>query len=357
MHRLPRSPRTAALAGLLLATLLATAPPAARACDVCAVYSSVEARESLPGPYVGLFAQATAFRTLREDGEEVPNPTRQKLDSTRLQAIFGWQLSDRLGVQVNVPWLDRSWRRPEHDGVETRSESGLGDLSALARVRLWQTGRENGFFVLGAVVGVEGPTGDSDRLAEEAAEDHPEAETQATPLPSFAQVPGTSVQVAGTSQGGKHGGAGSGVHGHDLALGSGSWDGIVGLNAFGSHGRLFASGETQLALRGAGDHGYRFADDLTAALAVGGYVWLTHEHALSLAARVSGEWKGEDEQDGERSDDTALRAIWAGPAASWSAGRALSVELGYELPVSVDGSGLQLTADRRLRLAVVWRGL
>ena len=87
--------------------------------------------------------------------------------------------------------------------------------------------------LLSFALGVEFPTGDSGRLRQE----HDEVE-----------VPGAPP---------------SGVHGNDLALGSGSFDAIVGGAANARWRRLFFSADVQYFIRTRGDFGYRFGNEVS----------------------------------------------------------------------------------------------
>ncbi len=306
------------------------------ACDICAVYTAMEAKEAKPGLFAGVFEQWSDFATLQEDGEELDNDQDQKLRSSITQVFAGYQFNHRFGVQVTVPYIDRSFRRAEHDGVETGSESGIGDLSVLAHVRLFESLSQTTLVAWSVTGGLELPTGDSDRLGEELEEDHDEGEG---PL-----HPATPGLIALPLPHEDHG-APSGVHGHDLALGSGSVDGLLGTSLAWRHNRWFGVGAAQYAARTEGDFDYRYADEVTWEVQVGGYLSLEHENTLSLALRLSGEKKGEDELDGEQLDDTAIEAVYCGPQLAFSRGRSFYTDVAVELPLRQENSGVQLVPD------------
>ena len=92
-----------------------------------------------------------------------------------------------------------------------------------------------------------------------------------------------------------------GLHGHDLTLGSGSFDGIVGGQMYWSWGRVFVTAGMQYAMRSTGSFDYRFANDLTWIGGPGWYALLTHSYSLALQAVLSGETKGNDSQQGRSS--------------------------------------------------------
>ena len=55
----------------------------------------------------------------------------------------------------------------------------------------------------------------------------------------------------------------SGIHGHDLTLGTGSYDGIFGGRTSLRYKDFFFQGDLQFTLRGDGLHQYHFANDLS----------------------------------------------------------------------------------------------
>jgi hypothetical protein len=120
--------------------------------------------------------------------------------------------------------------------------SGLGDLSLLGNVLPVSYDKMNATFRWTVSGGVKFPTGNTDRLQEE-----------------FNEV----EEPVGPA---------SGIHGHDLALGSGSYDGLVGTALFGRWKKLFLAANLQYAIRSEGDFDYRYANDLTWAGGPGAYV-------------------------------------------------------------------------------------
>lgn len=331
-------------AALALALLAGVAPaPPAHACDLCAVYAALQARESTPGLYAGLFQQYSDFGTLRLDGRKVANSDGQFLRSSITQAVVGYQVSRRWGVQANLPRIDRSFRRPEGEAMEQGSVAGLGDVTLLGHVRVVERYVGDTTVAWSLLGGVKLPTGDSARLAEEAAEDHHGDE-------ALAAASASAIVAAHEDEGGA-----SGIHGHDLALGSGSIDGLAGTSVFVRWRRWFVDAEAQYALRRAGDFDYRYADDLTWSLAPGYFLLFDERRSLTLALAVSGERKGDDRFAGERADDTAITAVYAGPALAYARGQRLYAELALDLPLEQDNSALQIVPDRRLRAAFTWR--
>lgn len=314
------------LLALLALSLVTALPGTASACDLCAIYRGTEAKESRPGFHVGVFEQFTHFGTLQEDGEEVANDAGQYMDSSITQVIAGYQFNQTAGVQVNVPFISRRYKRPDGFATDTGTVSGTGDMSLTGSYRVIDTLTPESFFYCTLIGGVKFPTGSSLRIKEELNEDAP--------------PPGVPE---------------SGVHGHDLALGSGSWDGIIGASAMYSRERLFATASVQYAIRSQGDFQYTYADDLAWSVKPGAFLYVSHEATAAIQFSLSGETKGKDEFAGETAPDTAITSVFAGPELSFTWKETISADFEAEFPLVNDNSALQIVPDYKIKGALVWR--
>jgi len=315
---------------LMIFSMMAAQP--VLACDLCAIYRSMEAKSSNPGFNIGVFEQFTHFGTIQQDGKDIGNPAGQSLDSSITQFILGYQFNDKFGLQLNIPYISRSFKRPSYpDGatlvIDKGTESGLGDMSLIGHYRVYQHLAENTIFVCDLIGGIKFPTGSTSRIKEELSEtETPEG------MPA------------------------SGVHGHDLALGSGSYDGIVGSALFGRWQRYFINSGLTYTFRNRGDFDYQFANDLNWYIKPGGYLWLSHEGTLGLQLAISGEDKGKDNMGGKGiADDTGMTSVFIGPEFSFTWKENLSAELGTEIPVANNNTSLQLVPDYRVKAALTWR--
>jgi hypothetical protein len=114
---------------------------AVRGCDLCGCYTpQIEARPDSTDLsafdkriYFAVAEQFTHFGTLQLDGNEVSNPTGQYLDSSITQLVAGYGFNSRFALQINVPLIYRSFERPEGFTIDRGTESGLGDISLLAK--------------------------------------------------------------------------------------------------------------------------------------------------------------------------------------------------------------------------------
>jgi hypothetical protein len=165
------------------------------------------------------------------------------------------------------------------------------------------------------------PTGDSSRLKEEFNE----------------------VEIEGAPP--------SGIHGHDLTLGTGSYDGIFGGQFSLRYRNFFFQQDLQFTLRGDGSHQYHFANDLSWSGGPGYYVVRKPGAIVGLQAVISGEYKDVDRFRGQAAEDTGITSVFAGPRVLASLGR-ISAEVGAELPLAIDNTALQVVPDYRISGAI-----
>ena len=342
------------VARALLVVWLASIPTVrwAPACDVCAIYTATEMGESRTGLRLGVAEQYSNFNTIKRDGDEIDNVADERVNSSITQLLVGYGVTPRFGLQLNVPIIARQFRRLDHHGdIEHGDENGFGDLSLIGQYLVWSDVREQSVFRFSVLGGLKFPTGDSSRLGEELEEDeHAEASLQAAARrmrPRHTEPPPGGGGGAQAVQ--------SGVHGHDLALGSGSFDGIIGASVFWSWRRLFVTAATQFAIRSEGDFDYQYAHDLTWLGGPGVFALLTHQYSLGLQAVLSGETKGKDTQQGERLADTGITALYVGPGFTFTWGTSLAADVALDLPAIQDNTAVQIVPDYRIRGGVTWR--
>ena len=310
------------------------------ACDVCAVYTATEMRESRTGFRIGVGEQFTRFARLQDDGHEIDNPG-EYLNSSITQLLVGYDFLPRFGLQLNVPIITRDYRRLENERLVRGNETGFGDLSLLGVVRPFSWVNEDVVLRTTLFGGLKLPSGDPDRIGEELEEDA---------APAADDAHGLSRQA----HGGVQHGAVSGIHGHDLALGSGSVDGVIGGGAFASWRRAFMSASLQYSIRTEGSFNYRYANELHWLVSAGAYALLEPEYSLALQAVASGAYKGNDVLDGSSLDDTRIAFVFLGPGVSFTWKTSLGAEIMADLPVSRDNTGVQIVPSYRIRGGVTW---
>jgi hypothetical protein len=294
--------------------------------------------------YAAVAEQFTHFGTLQINGREVANPTGQYLESSITQLVAGYSFNSRFALQINVPLVYRSFERPEGFAIDRGTESGPGDISLLGKFVLFHTTagehrsanaddpknphfeKHEQDFTASAILigGIKFPTGDTSRLKEEFNE----------------------VIVPGAPE--------SGIHGHDLTLGTDSYDAIVGGQTSLRYKSFFFQADTQFTVRGDGAHQYNFANDLSWSGGPGYYFARNRRTIVGLQFACSGEHKDLDRFRGQPADDTGITAVFLGPRLLVSHEK-FSAEFAAELPVSIENTALQVVPDYRLRASFAVR--
>ena len=308
-----------------LAALLAAGP--AQACDLCSVYNVPLAHGNLDqGFHVGFAEQFSHFGSIQEESRHVRNEAHQAMDSSVSQFLVGYQINDRFGVQFTMPYLHRSFRRAENGGIDNGEESGLGDVALSLNCIAYRHESERNTFLWRISGGLKFPTGDTRRIAEELDE---------------------TVPPPGAPE--------SAIHGHDLTLGSGSYDLFVGTEILLRRDRLYFTAGAAYSIRTRGDYHYKFANDLTWQGGPGYYLLFEQDLTLGLQAEVSGEWKKKDELGHQPAQDTALTAIYFGPRLNLSWHSHLSADVAFLLPMDIQNSAVQSVVDWRMQGGLIWR--
>ncbi len=314
----------------ILLTAITTSLFASRlaACDFCACELPEMGLGHHAGWHVGVSEQFTHFGTLQSDGQKIPNPAGEYLDSSVTQFIIGYDFAHALGLQLNVPLVYRSYQRVFNGVIENGSVSGVGDVSFLAHWAPIHIQRSDFLATARFFAGISLPTGDSDRVLEEAAEGGAAA--------TGAADEGGAAQLE------------SGIHGHDLTLGSGSVSGLFGFDTRIQWKRIFLTAGIETVVHSKGAHGYTYADEMNFHGALGAFLVDGEAFNLALSAECIGSSKGQDVFQGERATDTSSTLVYLGPqiAANW--GKRYHAEIGVLFPVVRENSGVQSVPDYRV---------
>src|SRR4029453_8152028 len=148
------------------------------------------------------------------------------LNSSITQFVLGYQWNERFGLQLNIPFIARTFRRLEDGRLERGDSIGAGDLSLIGNLLAFDRVTDRSVFLFSLLGGLKLPSGNPDFLSEELDEVTTAAEGQPARL-RMRGVPRHSTP-GGDPDGDDGPRQTGGVHGHDLALGSGSVDGVVG---------------------------------------------------------------------------------------------------------------------------------
>lgn len=340
------------------------------ACDLCAVSGPVEAKRgqddegatggSQSGPALATVAPPPAHRPgagwsfgligedidsseARDSGrdasaEQEQGLYHQQLTSRMLELMVLYRIDSRLGIRAYVPYYDRTYQTfavsatSGVSGVLSGEVRGVGDTTVEA-TDLVVRAIDGPHLLLGTVlVGMSLPTGESSELVQE-------------------------EEIAEGLNPGGHVHTGSGVqtlvHPHDLALGSGSWDGLAGVSLYARSGPWFASGRVIGRERNRGRAGYRYGDSLTWAGGPG-YQLTCGSGMVALQAYLTGEVAAPDHVLGQVVSNSGDTTLFLGPELSGTWDGHLAAETGIDLPLVERTDGQQLMPRYRLHAGIDW---
>jgi hypothetical protein len=307
-------------------------PAGASACDLCAIYSAYETSEGSPGGItLGLAQQYTAYEAA-STGAAAEILDEQSLDSSVVQLYAAYRISERFEVQANVPYIYRDYKRTKGRLSESGDEFGFGDSSVLVSYEPWQLRDGSQLLTWRLYSGIKLPTGDDDRLKEEAEEG----------VERIAQLSHGQVD-------------GSLVSGADLALGSGSIDIPFGTSLLYQFNRLQFSADVQYVLRNEGSYDFEYGDGLFFSVGSGGHVYVDHDSQLALRLKFSGDFKDKDSIRGDEITKSDQNKLFLGPEVLFTHGQRLLARLGYDFVVADDSESRGIQPEGRLSCALSYR--
>ncbi len=278
--------------------------------------------------FLDLAEQYTDFGTLRN----VPagTSTDQYENSFQTQFIVGYQINQDLDIQLNVPYIYRNYRIEDDSGDLLNGQvNGLGDIRLIVNymaLRKETTDWSANWRVSG---GLKIPTGKAGLLDLES--------------PSYS---GNSPLASGNTA----------VGGHDVALGSGSYDVVLGTGVDLNWHRAFFDADADYTIRGTGEAGYRYSNELGWSAGPGYRVWQDDTHSLSVQFRAAGEYKAADTVQGELTDDTFVSTVALGPNVMFTWSNVLAAHIQLEVPVVEEyDPGFQALPTFRIKAGITFR--
>jgi hypothetical protein len=305
----------------------AVAPGAA--CDLCAINSATTARAEATGFVFSLASQYINSHTLQFESQEFKVPNQEFLETSITHVVPGFNFNRDLGVSLNVPIVRKDFRLYDPGAVVPRDEKseGIGDLSLIARWTPFSLQKMTHGFRVNLLAGVKLPSGDTRYLRQDVAQN--------------------------TALGLGHNHAFSGVHLHDVTLGTGSVDGVFGVTTYSRWKRFMATTEAQYYLRTEA-LGFRFGD--TVMLSGGPGFYLVTKPNFTLNLQAVGRFENtESSYYGAKIDtETGMREIYIGPQMTVTVGQHFSAQAGGDIPLDMRNRGLQVTPDYRVHASVSW---
>jgi hypothetical protein len=340
-------------AALIIAWLLVAAARGV-ACELCAIYNANGANGQFnSGLTLSIEELFVPYRTTQLDGHQIDLPHPNYLDSSITHLVGTYNFTEHLGLSLNLPIVYNSFERtdliyfppgPIPFGTsklvtEKGQEWGPGDLALIGRWTPFQRSTMRWGFSINLLGGIKLPTGDSSRLEDEVAQDQI--------FIRYFLPPGKPHDPLSHSI--------SPIHQHDLALGSGSVDGIFGATLNARWRRLFLSTQVQYYLRTEGTASFEYGDEFIVSFGPGAYLWLSESYTLALKANTTYYTMAEDKILDQESELSGQNAWFLGPQLVFTWGNHFSANTSLDLPIRIQTRGLQNVPDYRISAGISWR--
>jgi hypothetical protein len=327
---------------LTLCLLIAVSTASIRACDTCGCEFcepgalnglSFAGFASAGQPQTAYFfasvaEQYTDYSTLKN---VTPGASLNQFERSAItQFIIGYQVNDRLSVQINTPYIYRWYRNMNFAGTAMNSgqSDGLGDISAVVNYIVVRDEQTDWGYTWRVSGGVKLPTGNASGLDFES--------SSAAPSPMNSDF--------------------SAVGGHDIALGTGSVDGIIATGINLNWKRAFFSADIDYAIRGTGRADYRYSNELSWSGGPGYRLIENENYTLSLQLLATGEYKAADTIEGTVTDDTLVSMVSLGPKLLFNWNQHFTANLALEVPVMQKyDTGFQALTTFRVKGGLTFR--
>ena len=254
------------------------------------------------------------------------NPAGEFIATSRTSLLVSVGVTHEFSIFVAPQFLSRQYRALHDGDIESGRTSGFGDMPFGVNYYDCLIHGEKAHLHLGLSAAASAPFGSTSKLREE-------------------------VDHLTHHHGHSHGPTGA-VHGHDLALGTGSWGGIFGGRLVFEYEDWILEANAHYVLRTKGDYGYKYADSIGWGLLGGARVARTEYGVASLLISVTGAHSGDDEIEGTVYEKAGHDLIYAGPAVRFESAYGVTVDARVELPVYVRTGDSHMIASWRGQIGV-----
>ncbi|MCC6710187.1 MAG: transporter [Gammaproteobacteria bacterium] len=326
---------------LALAVAALTCGPLAHACDYCLISQGASPLDTINGRGVRITERYTSLDSVYDGSRELANPgASETYYTTEVQGFWNprpWltligvvpfrvtEVDGHLEHQGGHHHHDEAEEEHEHDdhdhdpavrGVEDQhgGDGGIGDISLLARARVFQHHTLASTTTVALMAGIKTPSGSTSGRADNG--DYLDAHLQ---------------------------------------LGTGSTDGLFGLSFSHARGRWSLSANALGAIKGegeAGDHNYHYGDslnyDLTARFRVTPATLGASLQQWFLSCGLAGELRGMEDEAGSRIFDSGGHVVFVQPGVQLNVGARWSFEVSAQVPIHHDLTGTQLGDDLKV---------
>jgi hypothetical protein len=321
MNPIRRPIQRSASCGWLAACLIYFAAPLCEACDYCLLGQGISPLQTQKGAGLRIAQRYTLLDSVYSGTDDVSNPgVKERYWATDVAGFYS--VNDRLLVLVNAPIRKTDGDGELTDGPNgvperedsTGGASGLGDVSVLARYRLFGRHTIDSSTLVAGVLGVKLPTGSTDQ----------------------------------------HNDQGEYLDSH-LQLGTGSTDALFGVSVDHAIDRFSMSCNVLIALTGDGETGHQshqFGNsvnwDVTTKYRISPAVTGESDDAWFVSFGLNGDLRDHEHLGGDRVADSGGHTVYVTPGVQFVLEEKWVFEATYQYAVYHDLNETQLGEDYRI---------
>lgn len=304
-------------------TLVFTCSAFAQDCDECAVAAYLQSGFTPEADQHAAFQMNYRYRhkAYSENSKQTGAPD-EKIADSNFNVFYSARVLEPLFIDVNLPVTSKAYTERPNNTYESDRDNALGDMSLLMTLQPYAEADKYGAVDWRVRAGGKLPTGDSDRLN------------------SFSLADATSN-------------GGSNVYSYDRAIGSGSFDWIVGSSFFLREDRFVGIADVQYIGRTAGENDFRFGDKVTAHITPGYVFFQRNKDIFAFLVDSSYTFVGEADISGATVPNTGESSFYMGPRILATFNDRFSTYVGVSLPLYHDMQGTQLATDYQIIASVM----
>jgi hypothetical protein len=295
----------------------------AQDCDECAVAAYLQSGFTPDADQHAAFQLNYRYRHEAYSGSSKQSGAPdEKVADSNFNVFYSARVLEPLFLDINLPITSKAYTERPNNTYDSDRESSLGDMSLLMTLQPYAEADKQGAVDWRVRAGAKLPTGDSDRL--------------------------NSFSLAEVGANGD-----SNVYSYDHAIGSGSFDWIVGSSFFLRDDRFVGIADAQYIGRTTGENDFRFGDKMTAHVTPGYVFFQRNKDIFAFLVDSSFTFVGEADMSGATVPNTGESSFYMGPRILATFNDKFSSYVGVSLPVYHDMTGTQLAADYQIIASVM----
>ena len=254
---------------------------------------------------------------------DAPNAADEKIADTTFNAYYSHPLFERASLDINVPLVSRAYTQRPEGTYESGRDTQLGDMSLLFVVQPYWGVRGDKTVDWRIRGGAKLPTGDSSELSN----------VPASLAPSSSQDPSKPQ---------------SAVYAYDRAIGSGSFDWIVGSSYVVRYEKYFGIIDAQYLGRTTGSDDFRYGNKVTTHVTPGYFFHQYERNLFAIMFDAAYEFVGQSDYNGTTVDNSGQTQFTLGPKLLANFADQFSATVGIAIPVYRTVNGTQLATNYQL---------